>query len=491
MRPTAPSGPVSPGRAGTSRRCRHRRAGRSGAPRSAARSSRTPRDRCPQPSPHRVPAESRPESAPRCFHALSYISSAASGSSRAIANVPSTLSRSGLAEDAQLFGERRGSRGVAGLQHPGQRDEQPPAACSRSGHSRPDATRCRVALGHPAAPPHGGEVREVVGERGVERGAAATRWCSTATLSSTSRAAARCSIVRRAGPSAPCRPSGPAGGAASVQVVRGVRDQETAPHGLVDRLHRLVTLPTAASGSPARTPSTAAASSRRGLGLAGGVAVADQQPERTRRRHGLLSSAHSPGGSRRAPHGRAAGCRASRHAAAGRPGRERRDPSAVASSRSSCSSRPARARRRRWPETTLRRLSGSAATASSRTASSTSTWSATSRRNAKTRARTDGWSAQCRSSTTSTTGAADSAHRAARAADCRRRTAPPRLRRHRGQGLPAAPAERASWSGPRRRAASPSSPLARRIGVPGRRRRGGLGCEERSISAVLPIPAGP
>jgi hypothetical protein len=91
---------------------------------------------------------------------------------------------------------------------------------------------------------------------------------------------------------------------------------------------------------------------------------------------------------------------------------------------------------------------GSSATASSRTASTASTGSATILRNAKTRARIDGWSAQCRSSTTSTTDPADSISPSSSS-----RRVPARIGST-GDGAAvtarspsrAGPAERASWS---------------------------------------------
>ena len=245
-----------PRRGATSRRSPRPRAGRNGGRRSAARSSRPPRRR----PPDRVP--------PHCFHALSYISSAPAGSSRAMASVPSTLSRSGPAGRARSSSVNAAALAASpacSIQLSATSSLRRPS--SRSGHRRADSTRWRVALCHcwPAAARRANASRSSASAPS-RAGAAATRWCSTATSPSTSAAAARCSALPRAGPRASWtaeRTSGcgkaSAHGCAAVSATS--RPRATASSTACTGSPTSPTL--AASGNGERIPRTAAASTSR------------------------------------------------------------------------------------------------------------------------------------------------------------------------------------------------------------------------------------
>ena len=231
-----------------------------------------------------APAESRTALLPRALvHLLRRVRVVARHRHRA----QHAVAQRARGEGAQLLGERRGRHGVAGLQHPGQRDEQPPAALLAV-RAQPTG-RHEVSRGaRPLLPRRRpvGEPREVVGERGVERGGGRDPVVQHRDLVVDEPGGGE--VQRRA----PGRAERVVQGGADERVgerqrpgvARGVRDQQAAAHGLVDGLHRLGD---PADGRRERQRRPDAQHGRgveqvAGLGPAGGVAVADQPAERAR-----------------------------------------------------------------------------------------------------------------------------------------------------------------------------------------------------------------
>ena len=131
-----------------------------------------------------------------------------------------------------------------------------------------------------------GEPREVVGERGVEPGGGRDPVVQHRDLVVDEPGGGE--VQRRAPGRAECvvqgGPDERVGERQRPGVARGVRDQQAAPHGLVDGLHRLGD---PADGRRERQCRPDAQHGRgveqvAGLGPAGGVAVADQAAERAR-----------------------------------------------------------------------------------------------------------------------------------------------------------------------------------------------------------------
>ena len=192
-------------------------------------------------------------------------------------------------QGAQLVGERGGTRRVAGLQHPAQRDEQPAAALVAIGTQAGGLDEVAggalplLAGGRPA-----GERLEVVGERTVQGRRRGDPVVQHRDLTLDQRGGGE---VQRP---APGRPEGVVDGGAHQRVRegqrprvrRGLRDQQAAGHGLVDGLHRFADLADARRERQRRAHPQDGGGVDEPAGVVGTrrVAVADQQAERPRRR---------------------------------------------------------------------------------------------------------------------------------------------------------------------------------------------------------------